>query len=146
MNCVHMYTKNYVQNVQSSISHNSPKLQTTQMLINGTMNKHTVVYSHNSISHDKLHLHAITSEFYKHHVGWGTWVAPTSAQVVISQFVGSSPALGAVLTVQSLEPPSDFVSPSLSAPAPLMLCLSLKSKHSKNPRFPVDYNVQPELT
>ena len=38
---------------------------------------------------------------------------PTSAQVVISQFVGSSPASGSVLTVQNLEPASDSVSPSL---------------------------------
>ena len=59
----------------------------------------------------------------------GAWVAhlvmhPTLAQVMISQFVGLSPALGSVLTSQSLEPASDSVSPSLSAPAPLMLCLS----------------------
>ena len=51
----------------------------------------------------------------------GTWVTqsvehPTSAQVMISQLVGSSPALGSVLTAQSLEPASDSVSPSLSAP------------------------------
>ena len=38
----------------------------------------------------------------------------TSAQVMISQFVGSSPASGSVLTAQSLEPASDSVSPSLS--------------------------------
>ena len=39
---------------------------------------------------------------------------PASAQVMISQFVGLSPALGSVLTAQSLEPASDSVSPSLS--------------------------------
>ena len=50
---------------------------------------------------------------------------PTSAQVMISQLVGSSPASGSVLTAQSLEPASDSVSPSLSAPPPLTLCLSL---------------------
>ena len=38
----------------------------------------------------------------------GTWVAqsvgrPTSSQVMISQFVSSSPVLGSVLTAQSLE-------------------------------------------
>ena len=59
----------------------------------------------------------------------GAWVAqsvkhPTSAQVMISQLVSSSPALGSVLTAQSLEPSSDYVSPSLSAPPLLMLCLS----------------------
>ena len=65
---------------------------------------------------------------------WGAWVAqlvkrPTSAQVMISQFVSSSPALGCVLTAQSLEPALDSVSPSLSAPAPLVLCLSLSIKN-----------------
>ena len=53
----------------------------------------------------------------------------TSAQVMISRFVGSSPALGSVLTVQGLEPASNSVPPSLSAPPPLALCLSLKNKH-----------------
>ena len=53
----------------------------------------------------------------------GAWVAqsverPTSAQVMISQLVGSNPASGSVLTAQSLEPASDSVSPSLSAPNP----------------------------
>ena len=37
----------------------------------------------------------------------------TSAQVMISQFMDSSPALGSVLTAQSLEPASDSVTPSL---------------------------------
>ena len=50
---------------------------------------------------------------------------PASAQVVISRFVGSSPASGSVLTARSLEPASDSVSPSLSAPPLLTLCLSL---------------------
>ena len=63
-------------------------------------------------------------------VSRGAWVAqsvkrPTSAQVMISQFVGSSPASGSVLTAQSLEPISDSVSPSLSAPPLPMRCLSL---------------------
>ena len=64
---------------------------------------------------------------------WGAWVAqsverPTSAWVVISQPVSSSPALGPVLTAQSLEPASDSVSPPLSASPPLMLCLSHSQK------------------
>ena len=50
---------------------------------------------------------------------------PTLARVMISRFVSSSPASGSVLTAQSLEPASDFVSPSLSAPPLLMLCLSV---------------------
>ena len=66
----------------------------------------------------------------------GAWVAqslerPTSAQVMISRFVGSSPASDSVLTSWSLEPASDSVSLFLSAPPPLTLCLclSLKNKH-----------------
>ena len=64
---------------------------------------------------------------------WGAWVAqsvkqPTSAQVMISQSVSSSPTSGSGLTAQSLEPVSDSVSPSLSAPPPFMLCLSLSQK------------------
>ena len=48
----------------------------------------------------------------------GAWVAqsvkrPTSAQVMISRSVSSSPASGSVLTAQSLEPVSDSVSSSL---------------------------------
>ena len=53
---------------------------------------------------------------------------PASAQVTISWFVGSSPASGSVLTAQSLEPASDSVSPSLSAPPLLVLSLSFKNK------------------
>ena len=63
----------------------------------------------------------------------GIWVAqsverPTSAQVMISRFVSLSPALGSVLTAQSLESASDSVSPSLSAPPSLVLCLCLRNK------------------
>ena len=63
----------------------------------------------------------------------GAWVAqsvkcPTSAQVMISLFVSSSPALDTGLTAQSLEPASDSVSPSLFAPPQLTLCLSLEKK------------------
>ena len=70
----------------------------------------------------------------------GAWVAqsgkrPTSAQVMISRFVGSSPVSGSVLTAQSLEPASDSVSPSFSAPPLLTLCHSLSlskiNKHFK---------------
>ena len=59
------------------------------------------------------------------------WLMMTSAQVVISGFMSSSPssptspASGSVLTAQSLEPPSDSLFPSLSAPTPLVLSLSL---------------------
>ena len=53
---------------------------------------------------------------------------PTSAQVMILQFVSSSPTSGSVLTARSLELALDSVSPSLSAPPLLMLCLSLSQK------------------
>ena len=53
---------------------------------------------------------------------------PTSAQVMISRFVGSSPMSGSVLTAQSLEPALDFVSPFLSAPP--LLALFLKNKQT----------------
>ena len=49
---------------------------------------------------------------------------PTSAQVTISRFVGSSPASGSVLTARSLEPASDSV--------PLSLSLSLFLKTNKH--------------
>ena len=50
-----------------------------------------------------------------------TWVAQsvgqlTSAQVMISQFVGWSPMSGSVLTAQNLETALDSVSPSLPLP------------------------------
>ena len=54
---------------------------------------------------------------------------PTSAQVMISQFIGSSPETGSVLTVQSLKPASDSMSSSLSASPLLMLSHTLKNKH-----------------
>ena len=61
--------------------------------------------------------------------GWLSWFErPTSAQVMISQFVSSSPASGSVLTAQGLELASDSVSPSLSAPPLLTLRISLKNK------------------
>ena len=70
----------------------------------------------------------------------GTWGAqsverPTSAQAVISRFGSSSPASGSVLTAQSLEPASDSVSRSLSAPPLLVfflsVCLSLSKINKK---------------
>ena len=50
------------------------------------------------------------------------------SQVTISRSVSSSPASGSGLMAQSLEPVSDSVSSSLSAPPPFMLCLSLSQK------------------
>ena len=54
----------------------------------------------------------------------------TCVQVMISRFVGSSPVLGSMLRAQSLEPASDVVSPSLSAPPLLALSLSLPLKNN----------------
>ena len=70
------------------------------------------------------------TDFDKNIYHRGAWVAQsvkhlTPAQVTISQFMGSNPLSGSVLTARSLEPAPDSVSPSLSAPPPLMLCLSL---------------------
>ena len=64
----------------------------------------------------------------------GAWVAqsvkrPTSAQVMIPCFMDSSPVSGSVLTDRSLEPASDSVSPSLSVPPLLALCLPKINKH-----------------
>ena len=60
------------------------------------------------------------------------WVKrPTWAQVMISQFVSLSPALGSVLTTQSLEPVSNSVSPSLSAPPLLVGALSLSQINNR---------------
>ena len=71
--------------------------------------------------------------FHFKKISRGAWVAwsvkrPTSAQVMISRSVGLSHVSGSVLTAQSLEPVSDSVSPSLSAPPLFMLCLSLSQK------------------
>ena len=63
----------------------------------------------------------------------GAWVAQLakrliSAQVMISQFVSSSPMVGSVLTALSLEPTLDAVSPSV-CPSParaVSLCVSQK--------------------
>ena len=67
----------------------------------------------------------------------GAWLAqsvkrPTSAQAMIPPFVGSSPALDSVLTAWSLEPASDPVFPSLSAPLPLTFSLSLSLSQKIN--------------
>ena len=56
---------------------------------------------------------------------------PTSAQVMSPGSVREfelSPASGSVLTAQNLEPASDSVTPSLSAPPPLVLCVFLSQK------------------
>ena len=55
----------------------------------------------------------------------------TWAQVMISWSMSSRPVSGSVLTAQSLESASDSVSPSLFAPPPLALCLSLPLKNKE---------------
>ena len=65
---------------------------------------------------------------------WGACVAQsvkclTSAQVMISRLVSSSSMSGSVLTVQSLEPALDSMSPSLSALPPHSCAHAKISKH-----------------
>ena len=81
------------------------------------------------VVHPKIILHCILTNWKLNKNFRGTWVAqlvkhPTLAQVMISRFMGSSPMLGSMLTAQSLEPASD----SVSAPPPLVLCLSSSQK------------------
>ena len=82
---------------------------------------------------DRAGVEYLGSSLQKGHRSRGAWVLqwverPTSAQVMISQFVSWSPTSGSVLTDRSLEPASDSVAPSFSAPPPLMLCLFLLQK------------------
>ena len=66
--------------------------------------------------------------FTKTPISRGAWVAQSvkhSAHVMISWLMHSSPESGSVPTARSLEPASDAVSVSLSAPPPLMRVLSL---------------------
>ena len=86
---------------------------------------HRLVPSHDILTTNLSSLKVIVSG--------GAWVAesvkrPTSAQVMISQLVSLSPALGSVPTAGSLEPALDSVSHSLSALPPLVLCLSVSKK------------------
>ena len=62
--------------------------------------------------------------------GWLSWLSVhllVSAHVVISLFVGLSPASGSVLTAWSL---LGILCPSLSAPCPLAGMLSLSNKYT----------------
>ena len=73
--------------------------------------------------HWMLYVSQSDNKLYLKKTNRGTWVAQsverlTSAQVMISRFVGSSPELGSMVIARSLEPASDSVSPSLSAPPP----------------------------
>ena len=79
-----------------------------------------------SWKHKNDYLECLVAQLVKH---------LTSAQIMISQFMGSILALGSVLTAQSLKPASVSVSSSLSVPPLLVFCLSvslslsLKNKH-----------------
>ena len=95
--------------------------------------------THTQISDSKAHTNDLAHTEGKGKIR-GAWVAQsvkclTLAQVMISQFVGSSLVLCSVLTARSLEPASDSVSPSLSAPLSLSLCLSLKNKQTLKKNF-----------
>ena len=77
---------------------------------------------------------SITWKCIKSENSWGTcWfsrLCPTSAQVMIWQFVSLSPTYSSVLTAWSLEPASDSVFFSL-CPYPIhVLSLSLKNKQT----------------
>ena len=72
------------------------------------------------------------SRALKDSISWGTWVAQlvkhltgSDRDLTVREFELAS---GSVLTAESLEPASDSVSPSLSAPPLLMLCLSVSQK------------------
>ena len=87
----------------------------------------------------------ITSYIMNKCIFRSAWIAQlveclTLSQVITSQFMGSRTVLGSGLTAQSLEPTSDSVSPSLSAPSALTFCFSLNLKniflyHSKEYKF-----------
>ena len=67
----------------------------------------------------------------------GTWVAqsvehPTSAQVMITRFVGSSPGSGSVLVARSLEPTSDSVCVYVCVCLSVSLSLSLPLHSSRS--------------
>ena len=53
-------------------------------------------------------------------LSWGAWVAQSVKRPTSARSVSSSPTSGSGLMAQSLEPASDSVSPSLSAPPPLI--------------------------
>ena len=84
--------------------------------------------------------------YYVNKYSGGAWVArlvkfPTSAQVTILWFMGSSPTSGCLLSVQSPNDwASDPLSPSLSAPALLVRCLSASHSFSQKNKI----NVQKE--
>ena len=76
----------------------------------------------------QVHQEAKKGDWVAHGAPWWLVKCLTLAQVVISQSMSSGPTSGFVLTSPSLEPASDSVSPSLSAPPPLMFYLSLSQK------------------
>ena len=96
---------------------------------------------HMSITSDKVLISpCLHFSIFKMGIIRGTWEAqsvkhPTSAQVMILQSMSSSPVLDSVLTVQSLESALDSVSPSLSAPPPLALSLTLSKIDIKKKFF-----------
>ena len=68
--------------------------------------------------------------FKKNLIGALGWLSRLGVRLQLRSWsrrsVSSSPASGSVLTARSLEPASDFGSPSLSALPLLMLCLKDK--------------------
>ena len=119
------------QTYPPTLTHNSPFYTTLSLC----------QYSYSSFPCSTLgcislihHLHHVTSCLRTFN-DRSSWVAqlvkcPTSAKIMISWSVSSSPASGSVLTDQSLEPASDSVSPplSLSLPHSCSVSLCLKNK------------------
>ena len=73
----------------------------------------------------QVQLEPVDAGYFRNGDFRGAWVAqsvktPTSAQVMISRLMSLSPMSGSVLIAQSMEPASGSVSPSLSAPPPLV--------------------------
>ena len=83
-----------------------------------------------------MKVHLSGQKMHEEYDSRGAWVAqsvgrPTSARVMLSRSMSSSPALGSVRTARILEPASDSVSLPLFAPpllsVSLSVCLSLKN-------------------
>ena len=72
--------------------------------------------------------HPLKNSFWQGRLGGAVGCASDFSQVTISRSGSSSPASGSGLMARSLEPVSDSVSPTLSAPPPFMFCLCPKNK------------------
>ena len=88
------------------------------------------------MKNEPLQINSETTSQLKSAQKWGTRGTQsvkclTSAQVMISRFMGSSPVSGSLLSAWSLEPVSDPLSPSLSAPLLLLLSQKINLKNAQ---------------